>query len=161
INSGMFSKLRKLDVLLAGTPCQGFSTAGKRNVDDPRNSLLLIAGKIAGIVKPKVFLAENVSGVNAGSHKKYWEGLREILWNAGYQTADILCEGTKMGVAQIRKRRVLLAWNTGKSSVEPLFENAGGILSSVLRKIDRRISGHNIRKLPENSQLFRVASHIK
>ncbi|MBI5816411.1 MAG: DNA cytosine methyltransferase [Nitrospinae bacterium] len=35
------------DVLLAGSPCQGFSTAGKRDIDDPRNSLLLAAGKVA------------------------------------------------------------------------------------------------------------------
>src|SRR6185437_1846694 len=37
---------RRVDVVVAGPPCQGFSTAGLRKLDDPRNALLLNAGKI-------------------------------------------------------------------------------------------------------------------
>src|SRR5437870_2331542 len=60
--------LSELDVLLAGSPCQGFSTAGRRKFDDPRNQLLLTAGNIATLVRPKVFIAENVAGVTAMPH---------------------------------------------------------------------------------------------
>ena len=48
------------DVVVAGAPCQGFSTAGRRELHDPRNSLLLRAGQLAVQLRPKVFVAENV-----------------------------------------------------------------------------------------------------
>lgn len=70
------SRLSGVDVLIAGPPCQGFSTAGKRDVYDPRNKLLLISGKIATSVQPKVFIAENVTGVTSGQHGTYWNSLK-------------------------------------------------------------------------------------
>jgi len=39
--------LSKIDALIAGPPCQGFSTAGKRRVDDERNHLLTLTGHLA------------------------------------------------------------------------------------------------------------------
>ena len=61
--------IEDLDVLLAGSPCQGFSTAGNRRVDDPRNSLLLVAPRIASKYRPKVVVAENVPGALVGEHR--------------------------------------------------------------------------------------------
>src|SRR5690554_4238534 len=51
------------DVLLAGSPCQGFSTIGKRQLDDPRNHLLHTAVAIALQLRPKVVIFENVTGI--------------------------------------------------------------------------------------------------
>ena len=73
------SLMDNVDVVLAGSPCQGFSTIGKRKLDDPRNHLLLVGGYIAVKAKPKVFIAENVPGVLSGKHRKYWEELHHIL----------------------------------------------------------------------------------
>lgn len=63
----------RIDVLLAGSPCQGFSTLGQRRVDDPRNSLLLVASRLAAKHRPKVVVAENVLGALSGEHRLYWE----------------------------------------------------------------------------------------
>ena len=55
------------DIVIAGPPCQGFSTIGKRRFDDPKNELLLVAANIGVRIRPKVFIAENVTGVISGT----------------------------------------------------------------------------------------------
>src|SRR5437899_2317313 len=96
--------LNEIDVLLAGPPCQGFSLAGTRNVEDPRNSFLPLSAKLATQIRPKVFVAENVAGVKAGSHKAYWDRLEHILKGAGYATQELVCAGTDFGIPQLRRR---------------------------------------------------------
>ena len=102
----------QIDVLLAGSPCQGFSTAGLRNVDDPRNSLLLVAPRIAKKLCPKVIVAENVLGVISGAHAVYWEALHQQLRSLGYRTGDIRVDSSDFGVAQKRQRIFLIVWRT-------------------------------------------------
>ena len=55
------SKLPKIDILIGGSPCQGFSVAGKQlNFDDPRSKLFFDFIKIKNKIKPKYFFLENV-----------------------------------------------------------------------------------------------------
>lgn len=128
--------LRKADIVLAGPPCQGFSTAGKRQLNDPRNNLLPRAGEIAIMGRPKVILMENVPAVTAGSHKRYWHALTQILRNAGYQTVELRCDASNMGMGQIRKRIVLLAWRTGRQLDIALGKEPPKSLREILRGID-------------------------
>jgi DNA (cytosine-5)-methyltransferase 1 len=53
----------KVDLLAGGPPCQGFSTAGRRDPADPRNKLVLEYLNVVKIVRPNVVLIENVSGI--------------------------------------------------------------------------------------------------
>jgi DNA (cytosine-5)-methyltransferase 3A len=56
-----YDKLPKIDLLIGGSPCQGFSFAGKQlNFDDPRSKLFFEFVKAKDILKPKYFLLENV-----------------------------------------------------------------------------------------------------
>lgn len=49
----------KIDLLLGGSPCQGFSIAGKRlNFDDPRSKLFFNFVEALRILKPKYFIKE-------------------------------------------------------------------------------------------------------
>ena len=60
----------ELDVLIGGPPCQSFSTAGKRkSVEDPRGTLLWQYLKFVEVIKPKVFLMENVRGLISAALK--------------------------------------------------------------------------------------------
>ena len=52
-----------LDVLIGGPPCQGFSIAGPRDMNDKRNLLYLAMVKLAERTKPKAILLENVPGM--------------------------------------------------------------------------------------------------
>src|SRR5690554_6731201 len=60
--------LPKIDLLIGGSPCQGFSSSGKGlNFDDPRSRLFFKFTDVLQAVKPKYFLLENVK------MKKQWE----------------------------------------------------------------------------------------
>lgn len=52
----------KVDLLAGGPPCQGFSSAGRRRADDPRNVLIDQYLELVKILQPKVILLENVRG---------------------------------------------------------------------------------------------------
>lgn len=104
---------KKVDFVVSGSPCQGFSTAGKRKYHDPRNSLLLRSAEIALSFEPQVYIVENVKGVIAGEHKAYWEQLHNYLRFHGYRTKDECVDCSKIGIAQLRKRMILTAWREG------------------------------------------------
>lgn len=105
---------KEVDVVISGSPCQGFSTVGLRKFDDPRNSLLFIGGKIAVNYNARVFVAENVMGSMSGEHKKYWDELIDYLISEGYQTQITICKAEEIGLAQTRKRVILYAWKGSK-----------------------------------------------
>lgn len=98
------------EVLLAGAPCQGFSTAGKRQVEDPRNALLLRVSDIALENKSKVVIVENVPAAFSGSHRRLWTALEDRFRQVGYNVRRLLLEGVTCGLAQRRKRLFLLCW---------------------------------------------------
>ncbi|HMP75726.1 MAG TPA: DNA cytosine methyltransferase [Kiritimatiellia bacterium] len=105
------------DVLVSSPPCQGFSTAGRRRLNDPRNLHVHISSDIALALKPTVFLLENVRGILAPPHDRHWQKLIASLRRGGYKTKELLCDASHHGIAQMRKRTVLVAW-TGSANPE-------------------------------------------
>lgn len=57
------TKEQQVDIIVGGPPCQGFSIAGKRESNDPRNSLFMEYVKYLNHFKPKAFIMENVMGI--------------------------------------------------------------------------------------------------
>jgi len=53
----------KIDLIVGGPPCQGMSIAGKRDINDPRNTLFMEYVKYLDYFKPKAFIMENVIGL--------------------------------------------------------------------------------------------------
>lgn len=90
----------KVDLVLSGSPCQGFSTLGKRNYDDPRNQLLIRAVEIALQYKAKIFVAENVPGALSGKHGDWWKRANDILLNNGFVTTTLVIKADDYGVPQ-------------------------------------------------------------
>jgi DNA (cytosine-5)-methyltransferase 1 len=149
----------KPDVLIAGSPCQGFSTAGKRDLDDPRNNLLIRAGQIAVALKPKVFVLENVPAAISGKHGSRWELVECMLKDAGYHVARIIAEGPTSGVPQLRKRLFLLSWLGNKTfRCEPEIKIAPA-LDKALANVDG-ISGHDPIFMVGGSREKKIAGRI-
>lgn len=148
-----------IDVLLAGSPCQGFSTAGLRKVDDPRNSLLLVAPRIANKFQPKVIVAENVLGAISGSHAAFWNTLHQQLRALGYRTGDLRIDSSDFGVAQKRHRIFLIAWRTNATHELVLEPKPKKVLSDALIKLDG-VPNHEPIPLRADSHDFKIASCI-
>lgn len=160
IGCDTYGPFNNVDVIIAGPPCQGFSTAGKRNIDDPRNHLLVAAGIRAIKLKPKVFIAENVRGVVSGAHKKYWRSLEELLKEAGYDVVECLIDVSKLGLPQSRKRMVMIAWNTRSNFSIPLCAETPRSLKDVISGINKA-ANHNINLLDEKNEASKIAKHIR
>lgn len=81
-------KPKELDVLDGSPPCQGFSTAGKRNVNDSRNSLFKEYSRLINELQPKVFVMENVSGMVKGTMKGLFIEIMKTLKNMNYNVSQ-------------------------------------------------------------------------
>ncbi|HAT14799.1 MAG TPA: DNA (cytosine-5-)-methyltransferase [Microcoleaceae bacterium UBA11344] len=101
---------REIDVVISGSPCQGFSMMGKRDVDDPRNSLIFHFQRLVLELKPKFFVMENVPGITAGEHKQLLNILISSFLEAGYQVEEKyqVLNAAHYGVPQARKRLFLI-----------------------------------------------------
>lgn len=104
-----FDPKGKFDLVVGGPPCQGFSTAGKGNPDDPRNFLWREYFRIVEKVRPLALLLENVAGM---ANKKNSHHLNEFiahLEQLGYSVSYGILNAADFGVPQERKRLILLA----------------------------------------------------
>lgn len=96
-----------IDLIFAGFPCQGFSNAGKKLPEDPRNTMFREFARIVSIVKPKAIIGENVKGLLS---RKTHNGLNFIdvitdeFKNLGYNIKYGLLEANEHGVPQKRQR---------------------------------------------------------
>ena len=63
INKVDTKKIPFADVIIGGPPCQSFSLAGNRNVEDARGQLVWKYIGIISDIQPKAFLFENVTGL--------------------------------------------------------------------------------------------------
>lgn len=112
--------LRAANTLLAGLPCQGFSRAGKRDPDDPRNSLYKHLLEIVAATQPDYLVFENVLGMTTAKNKCKLEALVQGLQRIGYSIAIRILDASAFGVPQRRKRIFLVAVRAGKA--EWVFE---------------------------------------
>lgn len=106
---------REIDVVISGSPCQGFSMMGKRDVDDPRNSLIFHFQRLVLDLKPKFFVMENVPGIASGEHKKLLNILINSFMEAGYKVEENyqVLNALNYGVPQARKRLFLIGCKEG------------------------------------------------
>ncbi|MGB6059832.1 MAG: DNA cytosine methyltransferase, partial [Microthrixaceae bacterium] len=73
------------ELLVGGPPCQGFSSAGSRVGDDPRNTLVGVFARLVAEVQPSAFIFENVEGFLTSAGGAYVTALLDPLVEAGYQ----------------------------------------------------------------------------
>lgn len=98
----------KVDVIVGGPPCQGFSTIGKRLVKDPRNELVFEFIRFVKVIQPKMFLMENVRGLLSAGKGEIKEAIEAEYKAIGYKiTSKVLC-ATNYGVPQKRYRLFFL-----------------------------------------------------
>jgi DNA (cytosine-5)-methyltransferase 1 len=109
----------ELDVLDGSPPCASFSTAGKRQKDwgkvktysetaQRTDDLFFEFARILRGVQPRVFIAENVSGLVKGVAKGYFLDILAELKGCGYRVACKLLDAQWLGVPQARQRTIFV-----------------------------------------------------
>lgn len=100
---------KKIDVIIGGPPCQGFSLTGTRNENDKRNTLFNAMFRLAERVNPKVIIIENVPGILKLYNGKAKEEILRLCDYYGYNCENKLLYAPDYGVPQIRKRVFFVA----------------------------------------------------
>jgi len=97
------------DVVIGGFPCQDFSLAGKRRgLDVERGKLYQSMAKVIEIIKPKVFLAENVKGLISWENGLAIKTIIDDFSKLGYNVDYKLFNTADYGVPQTRERVIIV-----------------------------------------------------
>ena len=99
-----FTKKNKITGIVGGPPCQGYSTVGKRDINDDRNYLYLQYCRIVEKVKPEFFVLENVKGLLTLNNGKFKEDIVERFTKLGYIVDYKILNSADYGVPQNRNR---------------------------------------------------------
>ena len=104
------------DVVLAGPPCQGFSTAGRNDPDDERNLHLQRVAQLVAGSAAKVVVIENVKGLLGAKYRTLLDSCIGTLRESGFEVSCRLFNLSEYGVAQTRRRVIIL----GTRYIEPV-----------------------------------------
>jgi DNA (cytosine-5)-methyltransferase 1 len=127
-------KKGELCILDGSPPCQGFSTAGKRKILDPRNKLFLSFIKLVNRLQPQVFIMENVSGQYKGKMKGLFNEILKELRGTGYIIGAKLLNAANYGVPQARQRIFYIGVRPDLGK-KPVFPKPQGKIVSVKEAI--------------------------
>lgn len=139
-------KRKRIDVVIGGPPCQGFSLAGRRLPNDPKNRLFLEFVRIVKVLKPKVVVFENVVGLMSMQGGLVLEAICEEFSAAGYEVAYDVLNAADYGVPQARPRFILIG-RRGKGTVQmpPQTHIAASKASTVDLLADKLLKHVNVK----------------
>jgi len=132
-NEGGLNPPQQIDAIFGGPPCQGFSRAGQRREDDPRNLLFREYLRVISQLNPRYVVMENVEGFN--DTKFYgFQGVTGIQYEDEITAPEILInelniigyealppkvlDASDFGVPQRRKRAIFIAYRQGENAPE-------------------------------------------
>ena len=108
-----------IHIISGGPPCQGFSVAGKRDPNDPRNRLFYEFIRVVAEVKPWYIVMENVPGILTLKKGKVKQAIFDAFNSIGYFTSVAILESAAYKVAQIRPRAIFIANRFGFKNPYP------------------------------------------
>ena len=102
-------KKGELDLISGGSPCQSFSTAGKKmGLEDARGTLFFHYATFVKKLKPKMFIFENVKGLLSHDKGKTFKTVLEIFDSIGYDVEWKVMKAWEYGIAQKRERFIAI-----------------------------------------------------
>lgn len=137
-----------LDVFDGSPPCQGFSTAGKRQIDDPRNNLFREYVRLLRGLQPRAFVMENVSGMVKGHMRTLFAEILRELKSCGYKVRARLLNAAWYGVPQSRERVIFIGAR----------EDLGVDPDHPMPNVARATTVREALALPQGSRLLHLTS---
>lgn len=116
----------KTDLVIGSPPCQGFSNEGKKNPDDPRNSLVWAYFDIVERISPQVWVFENVPGFKRSYGGKWFNAVSDRINKMGYHWVSGILNAANYGVPQNRQRFVIIAAKDFRPNLPPITHTGKG-----------------------------------
>ena len=153
----------QLDLLDGSPPCQGFSTAGKREFRDDRNQLFREYVRLLRGLKPKVFMMENVSGMVKGKMKIIFADIMRELKASGYRVSARLLNAMYFGVPQSRERMIFIGVrkDLGIEPSHPRAEKNPVVLHEALHNITNSTQDILQSKYPSETLSYKLLDKMK
>lgn len=153
----------KVNVLIGGPPCQGFSMAGKRDPNDTRNRLFLEYIRFLTIIKPEYFVMENVQGIGSMKNPEGRLVLEEIFGyfkKIGYKVDVKVLDSSNYKVPEKRKRAVFIGNRIEKKNVFPEFKGKVFLKEVLTLSYEENKDIQHIYEQKEKKDNYKF-SHVK
>ena len=142
-------KRGELDIFDGSPPCQGFSTAGKRQVKDSRNDLFKEYVRLVNDLQPKVFVMENVSGMVKGKMKGKFIEIMQTLKSLNYEVRAKLMNSMYYEVPQSRQRMIFIGVRKDLNKIPSYPEPLKKVIT--VREAFKGIENIGERELPRGN----------
>lgn len=151
--------IKDVDMVIGGPPCQGFSTVGKGEAGDVRNSLFKQFVRIVKLTQPKIILFENVTGILAKKNQQVLLNIFQSFEKLGYQMDAKVLSADEFGVPSRRKRTIIMGVLGGSPTFPMALKsrkrNTVAHALKSLKATDKKIYNHDIDKAQIKNPLDR------
>lgn len=163
------SKKYNIDAIIGGPPCQGFSVAGnigRRFLDDERNRLFVEYVRFVSIVKPTIFVLENVAALVKHNNGKTIEEIITRFKELGYEIQYNVLNAVNYNVPQERRRVFIVGVKPDYKFKFPEISNNIITIKDAIDDLPKLMSGecsdiplHNAMK--HSAQMLEKMSYVK
>lgn len=111
LTAGTLKKLigtDRVDMVVGGPPCQGFSTVGRGEADDPRNQLFRQFVRVVRETRPRIVIFENVTGMVAKKNAHILRKIFGMFEELGYTMEARVMSAEEYGVPEMRRRTIIM-----------------------------------------------------
>lgn len=154
------SEIPDFDVLLAGFPCQPFSSIGKRQgfLHETQGTLFYDVARIIEEKNPKAFMLENVPGLKTHDKGNTLKVIMETLDNLGYTTSYEVLDSSNFGVPQQRKRMYIVGFRKDLTPLGFKFNFPEGKNNKVYinKFLETNAEGYSISEKLQKSYIYKV-----
>ncbi len=148
-------KDKKIDLLIGGFPCQGYSMAGRRDLDDDRNKLYIKVVDVLKDLKINKFVLENVPGILSMDKGQEIKRIEKHFNDNGFYFKYKILDSSKFKVPQKRKRVIFIGSND-KSELKDIENTLQNLENINYKEINVREAIYDLEKLTEDKEF----SHI-
>lgn len=158
-------KGKRIDMVIGGPPCQGFSTVGKGQADDDRNALFKEFVRVVRFLEPKVVMFENVTGMLAKKNDKVLKAIFKAFEDLGYSMDARVMAAEEYGAPEKRRRAIIVGTKKWEFEFPKTTHGARGaaktmtvkkaLMKKNLRAKDGKIHNHDIESAQIKNELDR------
>ncbi len=154
-------KIPDFDILLAGFPCQPFSSIGQRAgfKHETQGTLFYDVLRIIKDKRPVSFLLENVQGLVNHDKGKTFEIIQKHLRSEGYEIFSKILDASDFGVPQVRKRIYIVGFDNSRFKRKPEFKWPEPRKSKVGvgKHVESGILDRSISEHLQKSYIYKIA----